>query len=73
MILSNFKLGLRDFAETIIGMGGKWATDDVHFSEDGEHYIARYIPLYPNISLDDDEITLSKKDCTWQFAGKCTI
>ena len=73
-VLSDFwgyiSLGFRDFIETIIGMGGKWITDDVYFKETAQKYVAHYMPYYPNTSSEDDMVALVKADHTWQFAGK---
>lgn len=46
---SNFQ----KFKEYVISLGGKWASDDVYFSQTKDYYYADYRPAYPDSSPGD--------------------
>lgn len=51
--MSDFKW----FKKQVKAKGGKWATDDVYFTQTRDFYFADYFPEYPERSSRDDSIT----------------
>ena len=44
---------LKNFKRAIKALGGKWASDDVYFSQMRDGYSAGYKPAYPKCCNDD--------------------
>ena len=64
--MSDFKC----FKSAVRAKGGKWASNDVYFSQLKDGYTAAYLPQYPQKSKQDDAIYEKEKQSTPTERGR---
>lgn len=59
------------FRETVLQLGGVWASNDVYFSQFADGYMAAYLPAYPEEDEQRDRvISFSWPGQLWSIDGK---
>lgn len=63
----------KTFKEAIRQLGGIWASNDVHFSQFSDEYVAAFLPAYPEKDEQHDHVISFKwKERKWELDGKDT-